>query len=44
LFSATIGAGILGLPYAISESGALLGIGLVIAAAILNYFTAILLV
>jgi sodium-coupled neutral amino acid transporter 11 len=44
LFSATIGAGILGLPYAIEQSGAILGISLVIGAAILNYFTAILLV
>ena len=44
LFSATIGAGILGLPFAIESSGVILGIGLVVCSAILNYFTAKLLV
>jgi len=44
LFSATIGAGILGLPFAIESSGVILGISLILLSAFLNYFTAKLLV
>ena len=44
LFMSTISAGILGFPYAFSKAGSVLGTVLVILAAILNYFTAILLV